>query len=998
MQVIKSLNASILTRSFSYQGEDILAIGVAWGFRLSADEPVLEQAIWNALSEAEASGGALDMGMPKANAEFLVFGDFHSPTGQPVKGGRVSVKLAERKKELAVQGDRHWLRGVAGIIGNSEPRPFLAMPINYERAFGGDGYADNPEGIGFKDEISPEGEVRRPLPNIEYPHKLIGSENDRPPPAGYARLDVTWAARTKLAGTYDDQYLRTRLPGLPDDVDWRFFQETPEDQQFPGFLRGDEAFEIHHMNPEHSRLQGKLPGVKGRIFVNQETETGTHFRELPTELDTVVFLPGQDVGVVIHRATVGVIDDEFPEIKHVLLAHENLGDTPRSLEHYEEQFRLRTDREEGFKYAMFTIPLIPEGCQCGFERIQDENPSTTEALAAANMSNYADEQVRKAKELAQEKLDEAVRKQEEMIEKLEKQDLDMDTSLMRQQLAELKKQAVADLDPDKAERTQEELEIRAILEKILPGAQDKPPKPDLTRLNLKAFDELRDYLLAMEEKQRKLAADRLRDNMKGMDEAHGGKLMDKLDALKKIETPDGAPLPVDDIKKGYDLSSVIEAIENPLPADPPPSPLPRPGLLAAIEQTKLRLQEAQTKLDEMQRELCKTMPMEEAKSTLQEQLSKSNLSDTLERLRESEAAASEGEEQIRKGYAMGAHMVTGISPHAGEEATRAEALLTAHSRNRACAYRDFAFVDLSGQDLRGVDLSKCYLEYADLTDTDLSGANLNGAILSHARLNGTNLSHASIKEGNLGGCNIERCDFSGADLSGTTLSQSKILASRFVDARFGEHQGQFLETICRGVDFSGAQMARSNFIELEWTDCRFVGTELGESHFVTCRLDRAVFDQAHLASVNFITLKGESMSFRGARMKNVRFVVDSEMPFARFDGAMLRESNLRDCLLNNASFNEADLSKADLSGAKLDSANLEKAIAVETQFRKADLHRAHLRGINLMEGSLMKARVSGADLRNANLYSVSFLKATVGDTDFSGANLDNTLLKDWRPA
>ena len=128
---------------------------------------------------------ASDFVPPKPKADFLVAGAAHAPGGKPVPACRVSIAIGGHGKSLAVFGDRRWTWGPLGAtIG--EPEQFVSLPLGYERAFGGPGSRNNPVGRGA--DVRP-GQL---LPNIEHLDRLITQSTQRPDPAGFGPVAMTW--------------------------------------------------------------------------------------------------------------------------------------------------------------------------------------------------------------------------------------------------------------------------------------------------------------------------------------------------------------------------------------------------------------------------------------------------------------------------------------------------------------------------------------------------------------------------------------------------------------------------------------------------------------------------------------------------------------------------------------------------------------------------------------------------------------------------------------
>ena len=212
-----------------------------------------------------------DLILTKTTTDVVVVGHACAPGGVPTTRMDVGVRVGPVKKLLHVYGDRKW-----GTLGPTAPEPFVKMPLVYERAFGGvDGRSShpdkdwewrNPVGIGFA--VSRENAQGTPVPNIEYPGETLGLWSDRPPPAGFGPIASHWQPRAGFAGTYDDQWMKTRQPLLPDDFDDRFFQAAPADQQAPSFLTGGEPATLRGLTTGgdlHFQLPRVFPGFETRF-------------------------------------------------------------------------------------------------------------------------------------------------------------------------------------------------------------------------------------------------------------------------------------------------------------------------------------------------------------------------------------------------------------------------------------------------------------------------------------------------------------------------------------------------------------------------------------------------------------------------------------------------------------------------------------------------------------------------------------------------------------
>lgn len=388
MKTIKPLALSVLHRVVEQGGAFTLCVcGVAY-VTLDDDARLLtELALWK--EAAAPLGGIVDEIAPKRFAEVLVTGSAFAPDGAPAPSVDVRVRIGAVDKSLRVTGDRSWTNDDVATA----PIPFAEMPLTWARAFGGEGFANNPLGRGFAPVPSSDGPVR-PLPNVEDPRAMVRTPNDRPAPAGFGSLDATWPQRTALMGTYDDRWLREDFPGLPKDLDWSAFNVAPEGQRFEGRWRGDEGFALDNLHPARARIDGRLPGFAARVFVNVRTPDGEAFREVPMALDTVHFLPGIERAVLVFRGLARVAEDDASDVLQLLAALERVGE-PKGVDHYRAVLAQRMDPQKGARYAMRERDLMPEGVSSGLAELV---PPSAPSLVAENQRRRAEAELARSRE------------------------------------------------------------------------------------------------------------------------------------------------------------------------------------------------------------------------------------------------------------------------------------------------------------------------------------------------------------------------------------------------------------------------------------------------------------------------------------------------------------------------------------------------------------------------------------------------------------------------
>src|SRR5262249_3955663 len=75
-----------------------------------------------------------DFAPTKSLVDVIVNGSAHAPGGKPVTEVVAGLALGSIRKLIRVVGDRVWERSLFGVKP-SAPRPFLSIPLVYERAF-----------------------------------------------------------------------------------------------------------------------------------------------------------------------------------------------------------------------------------------------------------------------------------------------------------------------------------------------------------------------------------------------------------------------------------------------------------------------------------------------------------------------------------------------------------------------------------------------------------------------------------------------------------------------------------------------------------------------------------------------------------------------------------------------------------------------------------------------------------------------------------------------
>ncbi len=263
----------------------------------------------------------------KVRADVVLVGHAVAPGGSAT-----SMEVAFRfgsgdsgfARRILVFGDRTWVRA-KGPFAPTAPEPFVRMPLAFDRAFGGPGFAPNTAGLGHHDPMH-RGPV--PLPNLEDPDQVLRTPRQCPPPAACSPIPLAW--KDRWADKHESGLC------LADALDWTRFQAAPAPQQL-AFLRGDEPFAIAGLSARHPAIEGSLPGLRARCFAEWRglATTGgpppapARFEEVALRLDTVVFDVDAMKVSLVWRGAVPVDDERAPGIQGLYLLADPLGaETP----------------------------------------------------------------------------------------------------------------------------------------------------------------------------------------------------------------------------------------------------------------------------------------------------------------------------------------------------------------------------------------------------------------------------------------------------------------------------------------------------------------------------------------------------------------------------------------------------------------------------------------------------------------------------------------------
>jgi hypothetical protein len=311
---VELINATRMVTGYTLgmepSGRELLVIVIKGTFRIpteagaavrlhEAQLPLVTADLFHGDPGFSAPKYEMDFAPRKRRCDVILNASAHAPGGRPVKRTRVGVRIGDWVKGFAVVGVRVWETGLAGVRA-TPPVPFTAMPITYDRAFGGvdnrhedpaqhAAFMRNPVGCGFHRHLRPQWVDGAPVPNTEELNRPVTDPRGEYRPMSFGPVGRGWEPRYRLAGTYDQRWLDEVFPFLPQDFDERYYQCTPADQQLPIPL-GEQPVTLLNLTPD-GRRSFTLPHFEAPVHVFPKRGAR---EDLTAHLDTLVIEPDEE--------------------------------------------------------------------------------------------------------------------------------------------------------------------------------------------------------------------------------------------------------------------------------------------------------------------------------------------------------------------------------------------------------------------------------------------------------------------------------------------------------------------------------------------------------------------------------------------------------------------------------------------------------------------------------------------------------------------------------
>jgi len=795
---------------------------------------------------------------PKVRGEWLILGSAFAPNKKPATAVAARAAVGSAKKEIWAVGDRVWKGGVP-----SDPVPFVEMPISWENSFGGEGFAANPLGKGFKPVKSDKGEVH-PLPNVELAGKLVTSPRERPRPAAFSAVDPSWPARANKAGTYDKRWLETRYPDFPDDFDPTHFNMAPEDQWIENMrFEPGTSFSFENMHPDKLRVEGTLPPVQARLFVTRNNDDGA-MHDVPLRCDTLWFLPHLEKMILLFRGTIEVEDELLEDLADVLVALE-WADRPKPRSHYEKVRADRLDKRLGPVYSLRDSDLMPEDLP----------------IASSDVANELDEL------LAKEGL---IRKN--MTRQVEKK------------LAKMRSDLEAEgIDPDKHVP-------------VLPPDPPPPGKEDMAA-----------HALALEKQAEELTAigqKKIADILKEVEATCQAEGLDFEEVKRKAKKQSAGPPKFRakaELEKLRDMAELSANAGLPIPGVE--EKLSDPKLMDKLEATERAVKDMyrkgahwMTPVDPREGE-----DADRTRAAVLEALA------THKDLREWDLTGMDLSRIDFRGANLEGAFLEGANLEGccfqGVNAARVvftRARLSRADLERACLTEtNFGETNLDDAILRSADLTGAILCKTKLVRTDLTGARLDRADLTEAVFENVTFANVKAKETLFSKANLADVDFRGVDLDQCTFTESSIERADFSGAKL--RSTTFIDVAGAQARFQGAVMTNLRVARLErgtsFAQGQFDRADLSGANLRGADLTGASFRDAILNQADMSSCKLVGADLEGARAVEARFV-KADMTDANLCRTDLMNTLLTRAIVRGTRFEEANLFRADAAASKGD--------------------------------------------------------------------------------
>lgn len=932
------------TQPLDWRGAPHHAFSALLGLDMRTSGVLAADAALTAAMQALPSGCRLDVGIPKQEAEWLLAGVV---TPRAREGAVVEIRVGRSRRRFLV-------------TASPDGSP---VPLIWEKT------AFDPEG-------NPLGGKNPQISDPALPHGAPAC----PLPLG------AWPCRMKNMGTYDARWLKTRWPGLPDDADWRFFNEAQPQQRLPDGLRGDEEILLAGFFDDAPERRFRLPGAHLRFEILRREDNA--WKEHAARADTLWLFPVQNTALLYWHALVPCADEAASDIAAV-------------------RFHLSPDTLESAPPAPFADAVAPAG-QTTDAPAPDMGAAVATAAgmtaaaavatsaATAGASDSDREPAAASAETPSSPASEAASSDIPTAPPPAASDTPIFSpaalsATMREKLTEdlpeinaaLEEAGLPPLSPEQIEETQRHIDA---LTAKLAEVEDTPPPPPLEE-QLRQAGVPEDRIAAVNAALELELPDPTRHADSASWQAASDAFLASFSALLQPDEELRASMSRTLQLLGPDGEKQLKALAGDM-ADSPQALLQRAGMRPDnAERLLTMLEQAPDEPDELdayarELEMAAGFPPDSISGHLQ------RYRDALRELEGESPAAPESSkpkapEESGTTAASDAAPATATAseeqpPQSGGHAAEAEAATADTTPDNAAPLSRAAVMALlaSGASLAGVVLA----------GADLSGLRFDKQNLAGADFSGANLRGASFVDADLSEASLEGADAADAVFLRTRLDKARLRQLRAADADF---TGATLAGAdAPEADFSGATFQESQAADLHAADAVFTNARLRDADFSGADLSGAC-----LTGTDMHALKLDRARLSGANLAAASLNNDTRAPGADFSGAALGGSVWSGVAAPQAVFQRAAADNASFIDCDFSGTGWDAVRARHADFTRCSLRGASLQRADLFEASLREARLHAADIRNANLYGADLYRLGTDDaTRLDGAHIARTIL------
>lgn len=913
---------SFAAQPVDWQGRLHQSFTLGLGFGLLSGRTLTPDAAWGAAMKALEGGGCIDTGLPKKEAEWLLAGKACAPGEDTATSLVVDMRVGAASRRLLVEREQ----------------PFVALPLTWENTWGTE--RENPQGL-------PPTQVRRaPVTDAKSP---FGSPAC-PGPRG------AWPCRMTHMGTYDNGWLLSRWPGVPDDFDWAFYNLAQPCQRLPQGIRGDEDFELTNLHPRERRIIGHLPGKTLRLFVLRRGS----WREHAVTADTVWLFPNQLAGLVLWHAMAECADESGTDIE-ALRVELTPEDAPT-----EEEGAPGPESPAPPDAAGMSAPPPVITAAAAASAPQAVQALTAPAAPATVPPPAAPEPPTDYKAQFAAALDEN----------------------LAEINAGLTEAGLPPLTPEQVAQTRQKLNAMAEQMQAMEAKIAATPEPQLADVLRKAGvpeTQIKNVQAALDLPQPDPALCRTPEEWHAAVESYlglfAGLMHPSESALNSLRTAFHL--------QGPGAEDFLEKLAGATPSTPE-AVLANAGMAPDKAVKFLELLDGDIPSDPAgmkafaaQLEQAGGFPPGSVSGRMDAYAS------VLQKMGFAVPEAPDMPETAKAAPAPEQEAASPPPPQEAPEPAAAARPAPPTDRERVIAWlaagNSLAGLALAGVDLSNLDLSGQDMHGVDLSGGSLAGARLEGANLADARLAGTDctdavFTDAALSRAVLAGAAAANAIFLRADLTGTDATGIKAADADFSEAVLDKAvlaQGTFANATFQQVRGEGCDATKADFTDARLRFCRLAGAQFTDADLTgadmhECALDRAALRNAVLDNASFCY----GTSVAGADLTGAS-LQDGVWTHVRAGGAVFTG-----CRAAGASFSDGDYTAAVWRGADLR----------QGDFSRSVLNGADMEGVNLFKGSLREAKLSAANLRNANLYGVDMARAeTDAGSVFDGADVTSTV-------